>query len=215
MDTPRPERPITLHRFVLSGHCHRVELFLRLLDLPYRTVDVDLAHGEHKRAEFLALNPFGQVPVIDDDGVVLFDSNAILVYLALRYAAESHWLPRDPLGAARVQRWLSAAAGPLASGAATARLIQLFGLQRDASEAIERGHQLFRIIENTLVQQDSPFITGAEATLADIALYSYTAHAPEGKVSLDDYPALRAWLKRIEALPRFTPMPPSRVGPAV
>ena len=118
--TPAPDQPIKLYRFALSGHAHRAELLLSLLGLPFDAIDVDLPKGEHKRPEFLAMNPFGQVPVIDDGGTVVADSNAILTYLALRYGDPS-WLPRDPLGAARVQRWLSVAAGPLAYGPARVR----------------------------------------------------------------------------------------------
>jgi glutathione S-transferase len=210
-DRPRPARPIALYRYALSGHCHRVELFLRLLDLPWQAVDVDLRRAEQKRPEFLALNAFGQVPVIDDDGTIVSDSNAILVYLALCYASPS-WLPRDAAGAARVQRWLSAAAGLLAFGAARARVVQLFGLPQDPQDAIDRAHSLCRVIEQTLALEAMPFITGAEPTIADLALYAYTAHAPEGNVSLDAYPMLRAWLERIEALPGFAAIPASRIG---
>lgn len=206
---PLPARPIVLYRYALSGHCHRAELFLRLLGLPFETREIDLRKAEQKRPEFVALNAFAQVPVIDDDGTVVADSNAILVYLALRYADES-WLPRDPAGAAAVQRWLAAAAGPLAYGAARARVIQLFALQRDAAEPIAAAHALFRVVEASL--GDGGFIAGAAPTIADIALYSYTAHAPEGNVSLADYPRLRAWLQRIEALPGFAPMVSSPVG---
>ena len=92
-----PVTPIRLHRMKLSGHCHRVELFLSLLGLPYETVDVDLAAGAHRQPAFLARNPFGQVPVIEDGALTLADSNAILVYLALRHAPGT-WLPADPLG---------------------------------------------------------------------------------------------------------------------
>ncbi|MEE9160456.1 MAG: glutathione S-transferase N-terminal domain-containing protein, partial [Gammaproteobacteria bacterium] len=71
-----------LYRHALSGHSHRAELFLSLLGLDHSLIDVDLMNGEHKSDKFLKLNPFGQVPVLDDDGVIIFDSNAILVYLA-------------------------------------------------------------------------------------------------------------------------------------
>ncbi len=199
--------PITLYRFPLSGHCHRVELFLRLLDLPYETIEVDLLRGEQKSPAFLALNPFGQVPVIVDEGAVIADANAILTYLALRHAgdASTAWLPRDPLGMAQVQRWLSAAAGPLAFGASVARAIHLFKRPQDPSDAQARAHALLQTMERTL--QATPFLAGTAApTIADIALYSYTAHAPEGGIPLADYPAVRAWLGRIEALPRFLPL---------
>ena len=125
-----PSRPIVLHRMRLSGHSHRVELFLSLLQLPYETVEVDLLAGEHKRPVFVALNCFGQVPVIVDGDVTIGDSNAILVYLDGRYAG-GQWLPRDPVGAAQVQRWLSVAAGALVNGPARARASVLFGAPLD------------------------------------------------------------------------------------
>jgi len=200
---------IKLYSFPRSGHAHRVELMLSLLGLPYELVFVDLAKGEHKQADFLALNAFGQVPVIDDQGVVLADSNAILVYLAQKYG-QGRWLPSDPVGAARVQRWLSVAAGPIAFGPAVARLITVFGAQRNAEEAITRSHALLKVVEQELTA--SPYLAGSEPTIADIAGYSYIAHAPEGNVSLADYPQVRAWLARIEALPGFVGMPRTAVG---
>ncbi|BBN58361.1 glutathione S-transferase [Pseudomonas chlororaphis subsp. aurantiaca] len=200
---------IKLYNFPRSGHAHRVELMLSLLGLPVELVFVDLAKGEHKQAAFLALNSFGQVPVIDDQGVVLADSNAILVYLAQKYG-QGRWLPSDPVGAARVQRWLSVAAGPIAFGPAVARLITVFGAQRNAEEAIDRSHALLKVVEQELTA--SPYLAGSEPTIADIAGYSYIAHAPEGNVSLADYPQVRAWLARIEALPGFVGMPRTAVG---
>lgn len=211
MPPGKPSQPIRLHRHALSGHAHRVELFLHLLGLDHELVEVDLPGGEQRRPEFLALNPFGHVPVIDDGGLIMHDSNAILVYLAMRYGDDA-WLPRDAVGAARVQGWLSAAAGPLATGAAAARWTQVARLQRDPSEAIERAKGLFRIIDETLLAQRSEFLVGARPTIADIAMYTYTAHAPEGNVALDGYRALCAWLRRIEALPGFVPMKASPVG---
>ena len=159
--------PIKFYRYPLSGHAHRVELMLSLLSIPHETVFVDLATGAHKQPAFLALNAFGQVPVIEDRGMAFSDSNAILVYLASQYDETGRWLPRDPARAALVQRWLSVAAGELA---------------------------------------------GEEVTIADIALYSYVAHAPEGNVSLVNYPWVQAWLAQIERLPGFVPMVRSAVG---
>ena len=207
-----PTRPIRLYRFALSGHAHRAEMFLSLMGLPYETVDVDLFKGASRTEDFLRLNAFGQVTVIDDGGEVIADSNAILVYLAQKYDTREsgRWLPRDPVGAARVQRWLSVAAGQLAFGPAAARAIVVFGAQRDPSDAIKRAHSLFMVMEKVLA--DSKFLAATHVTIADVAMYSYTAHAPEGNVSLDEYPNLRAWLARIEALPGFVPIPTSKVG---
>ena len=185
----QPAQPIVLYRFARSGHSHRAELFLSLLGLPVSPVDVDLAGAQHKTPEYLAMNCFGQVPVMRDGEVVVADSNAILVYLATCYGAP-HWLPREPAQAAQVQRWLSVAAGQLAYGPCAARLVT--------------------VLEAELAQRD--WIAGPTVTIADVALYSYTAHAPEGNVSLADYPHLRAWLARIEALPGFVPMPATAAG---
>jgi len=203
MTTPHStSQPITLYGFKLSGHCHRVELLLNLIELPYRYIDVNLRGGEHKKPEFLAMNSFGQVPVIDDHGFKLADSNAILIYLASRYAPQ--WYPPDGLQQAQLQKWFSVAAGSLAYGPAMARRIKIFGSKEDAADAIDRANSLFNVMNAELNYQ--PFLVGAQPTLADIAMYAYTARAPEGDVSLDPFPNVQAWLARVEALPRFVPM---------
>lgn len=192
--------PIRLYHHPLSGHVHRAELFLSLLGLPFEKVHVEFARAEHKSDAFLALNPFGQLPVIEDGDLVIADSNAILVYLALTHDPSGTWYPRDAIGAARVQRWLSVAAGQLASGPAAARVAVLFGRPIDQAPR-DAAARLFALMEQHLAVQ--PFLAAAHPTIADIALYTYTAHAPEGGVALEAYPAMRAWLARIEALPRF------------
>jgi glutathione S-transferase len=196
-------KPIRLYWHPLSGHSHRVELMLSILGLPFEKVVVNLPEREQKTAAFLDKNPFGQVPVIEDGDVTLADSNAILVYLAKRYDKEQRWLPDDARQAAEVQRWLSVAAGPLAQGPALARVTVLFRKPPDAA-ALERAGQLLEILERQLGQQD--FLIGREPTLADVALYTYTAHAPEGGISLQPFGKVRAWLSRIEQLPGFVAM---------
>jgi glutathione S-transferase len=201
---------IKLYGFPLSGHSHRVELMLSLLGLPTDFVLVDLKQAAHKTPEFIAaINSFGQVPAIDDNGVVLADSNAILIYLANTYG-KGQWLPSDPVGQARVQRWLSTAAGQLHAGPASARLATVFGAEVDTVNAITRSHALLKLVEAQLSQ--SRFLAGEQPTIADVAFYTYTAHAPEGNVSLADYPHVRAWLASIEALPGFVGMPRTAVG---
>jgi glutathione S-transferase len=209
----KPAQPIRLYRHVLSGHAHRIELFLSLLGLPCEQIDVDMVRGAHKAPEFTARNnPFGQVPVIEDGDVTLADSNAILVYLATRYDPDGRWLPRDAVGAARVQRWLSVAAGQLAYGPSLARFISLFGARLDLDRAQAIARHLFDVLDKELAAR--PYLAGDAPTIADVALYTYTAHAPEGGVLLEPYGHLRAWLARIEALPGFVPMK-SSLPPAV
>lgn len=205
----RPQAPIRLYTTPRSGHGHRVRLFLSILKIPFETVIVDMAAGDNRRPEYLAKNPFGQVPVIEDGDTTVFDSNAILVYLAKRYGASS-WLPEDPVGASAVQRWLSLAAGPIAYGPCSARLVTVFGAQLDHENAKKIAVKLFGVIETEFAHQ--PFTAGEHATIADLAAYAYIAHAPEGGISLEPYPNLRAWLARVEALPGFVPLPVTKVG---
>lgn len=202
---------ITLHGFQLSGHSHRVQLALSLMGLPHQVVQVDLKNGAHKSPDFLKLNPFGQVPVLDDCGTTLFDSNAILVYLATKYdATDRRWLPSDPKGQADVQAWLSVAAGPIAFGPAAARLITVFGAKYNPADVVDRAHGLLKVMDAQLAARQ--FLVGNSATLADIASYSYISAAPEGNVDLTPYTNVHAWLARVEALPGFVPFQKTPVG---
>ncbi|TGN50847.1 glutathione S-transferase [Paracoccus liaowanqingii] len=203
-DTPHTDAPVILYRHPRSGHCHRVELMLSLLGLPYKTVDLDMAAGAHKAPDHLAISPLGQVPAIDDSGERLSDSNAILTYLVLRHGDAPAWRGRSPVEAAEIQRWLSIAAGEIASGPCAARLVTVFGADLDHPAAMARAHALFAVMETHLTARD--WLAADRVTLADIAGYSYIAHAPEGGVSLDSYPAIRAWLRRIEGLEGFVSM---------
>jgi len=198
-----------LYRTPLSGHCHRVQLFLALIGAAHELVEVDLRRGAHKAPEFLRLNPFGQVPVLDDAGVIVSDSNAILVYLAKKHGRRD-WLPEEPLAAARVQRWLSVAAGELMYGPGAARLITLVKAPYRAEEVIARAHLLLGWMEQSLAQ--GGWLAADRPTLADVALYSYTARAPEGNVDLAPYPQVNAWLRRVEALPGFVPLAGTAIG---
>ncbi|MFY8096168.1 MAG: glutathione S-transferase family protein [Niveispirillum sp.] len=197
-----------LYHHPLSGNAHRARLFLSLLGLPHELVEVDLMAGAHKRPEFLTLNPFGQVPVLEDDGIVIPDSVAILVYLAKKQGGG--WLPEDAQGAAAVQRWLSVSTGDLAFGPAAARLITLLGARLNPDEVITRSHTLLARLEAHLDGRD--WLVGTRPTIADIALYPYLYGAPEGNVDLAAYPRVRAFLARIEGLPGFVPFVRNKVG---
>jgi glutathione S-transferase len=169
--------PMKLYHFPLSGHAHRARLFLSLIGATAEIEDVDLGAGAHKQPDFLALNRFGQVPVLVDGDAVIADSNAILVYLAKTFG-RSDWLPEGPATAA---------------------------------EVIARAHAVLGVIESELTGRT--WIAGtAQPTIADVALYSYIASAPEGNVDLSGYQHVRGWLSRIEALPSFVPFPKTPAG---
>jgi len=199
---------IRIHRHPLSGHAHRVELFASLTGINYELIDVDLLAGEHKQAPFLALNPAAQVPVIEDGDQVVVDSNAILVYLARRYAPD--WLGQDVVAEAELQQFLSLAAGEIAYGPAAARLITVFGAELDAVRTQAVAAAALQRLEQRLSQRH--WLVGDAPTIADVAIYSYVAHAPEGNVSLEAYANVRNWLQRIEALPGFVPMQATKTG---
>lgn len=194
---------IRLHGVPLSGHTHKVELFLRLLELEF-----DYVHAPRETwstEAFGKLNPLRQIPVLEDGDLTLADSNAILVYLAKRYDPAGPWLPVDPAAAAEVQRWLSISAGEVRFGPGMARLVKLLGMPGDLDAAQALAHRLLGVMEHRLSAAD--WLAGPEITLADIACYPYLACAPEGGVDLAPYPAVRAWIGRIEARPGVKPMP--------
>lgn len=199
---------VRIHAFPKSGHAHRAVLFANLAGIAHEVVHVDLAAGEHKTDTFLKLNPNGQVPVLQDGDVTVTDSNAILVYLARKYAPD--FLPTDPALEAQVQKFLTMAAGEIAFGPCAARLVTVFGAGLNVDFAVATAYTAFDRMERHLEGRD--FLVGDRPTIADVAIYSYTAHAPEGNVSLECYPNIRRLLASIEALPGFVPMPETKVG---
>ena len=185
----RSRRPRTsVYSSPLSGHAHRVRLLLSILDLPHKIVDVDMRSGGHKAPEFLARNPLRQMPVIEDDGLTIYDSNAILIYLATRYD-DGTWLPREPVAGATVQRWLGLAAGPIAFGPNRARLASLFKAPVDGEHAKQVAAGLLANLEKEL--SDKAFALGDRPSIADLAAYAYVAVAPEGGIPVDAYPQMR------------------------
>lgn len=199
---------IKIHSFPLSGHAHRVELFASIAGIKHEVNNINLPEGEHKQAPFLALNPLGQVPTIEDGDIVISDSNAILVYLARKYAPD--YLPQDPQLEAEVQKFLTLAAGELAYGPAAARLVTVFNAPIDHDFTKATAAKVLTKLENHMVGRE--FLVGNAPTIADISIYSYTAHAPEGGVSLEPYPNVRRLLANIESLSGFKAMPTTKAG---
>ena len=126
------------------------------------------------------------------------------------FPVPQYFRERERTAEARIQRWLSVAAGQVAYGPAAARLITVFGASFNAEEVIARAHTLLKVMDAELAH--SPFLAGAKPSIADVSNYSYIAHAPEGNVSLEPYPNVRAWLQRIETLPGFVPMQRTAIG---
>ena len=194
---------IRLYDTAVSGHCHRLRLFLSLLGLPYNKFAIDMKAGQHKSKDYLLFSPLGQVPTLVDGTTVITDSTAALVYLALKYGDE-HWLPRDAECAACVQRWLSTASGELYRGPVQARAGKLFGRDVDMDRAIAESERLFTWMDSHLSQRT--WLASTHPTIADVAMYSYIALANEGGLDLAPYPAIQRWLAAVEGLPGFEPV---------
>lgn len=195
---------LTLYGSELSGHVHRVRLLLSLLDLSAGWVE---AGAEvRKSPQFLALNPLGQIPVLVDDGVVIADSNAILLWLVKRYAPDSGWLPENLEEEVAVHQWLAKAAGEIRYGVASARLVVQFNTAENYDSALAVAAKFLPQMEAHLNTRQ--WLVGQRPTLADVACYAYIACAPEGGISLRAYPAINAWLQQVEALPGFVGLPP-------
>ncbi len=188
----------------VSGNCHKVRLMLSLLGRDFEIEPVSLPEGGNRTAEYLALNPLGQIPVLDDDGLVLRDSQAILVYLGGQYGA-GEWWPTAAAEQGEVMQWLSFAANEMWAGPAYARAMLRFGRPGDLAARQDAARQALGQLEARLGAND--WLALGRPTIADVACYPYAGLVEEAEVALDDYPAVRAWCARIEAMPGYLAMP--------
>jgi glutathione S-transferase len=195
---------MTLYEFALSGNCHKIRLMLSLLGLDYRSVIVNGSERQQKSVDFLSMNPFGQVPVLTDDDVIVRDSQAILVYLARKYGNEQ-WLPNEATALAEVAAWLSTAANEVSMGPNRLRLHYKFGRAINSEESRQTAINLLNILQGRLEKYE--WLATDHLTIADIAIYPYIALAPEGRLDLESYPAVTGWVSRIQALPGYVGMP--------
>jgi glutathione S-transferase len=174
-----------------------------MLGLNYEREPIDSTEGETQTVVFKHLNPRGQIPVLVDGETVIWDSMAILVYLARRYGDEQ-WLASDALGEARVMQWLAVSENELLYGLARARVTVRFNKPFDLEQCHRDAKPGLEAMEQRLVQHS--WLATEYPSIADIACYPYVSLANEGRFSLEPYTAVRAWLKRVEGLPGWIPM---------
>lgn len=194
---------LKLYDFPLSGNCYKIRLLLSMLGRPYQRIPTDSTQGETQTTEFKQLNPRGQIPVLIDGDILLWDSMAILVYLARRYGNE-RWLPKDALGEAQVMQWLALSQNELLYGLARARVTLKFNRPFNLEQCQREAVPGLEAMERQLTSQD--WLAADHPSIADIACYPYVALADEAQVSLDPYPRIQAWLKRFEALDGWVPL---------
>jgi glutathione S-transferase len=194
---------LTVYGMKASGNCYKLQLLLGHLGRPYRWIEIDSVVGETRTPEFLARNPNGKVPLLElADGRTLAESNAILCYLA----EGSAYLPADPWQRAQTLQWLFFEQYSHEPYIAVARFIKRWlaadhARQAELPRLHERGYQALAVMEKHLSRQD--FLVETGYGIADMALYAYTHEADVGGFELDNFPAIRTWLARIESQPGF------------
>jgi glutathione S-transferase len=193
---------LLLYDHPLSGNCHKIRMFLSLLGLPYRAEFVDVVNGATRTDWFAKLNPLKQIPVLVDDQVTVQDSQAILLYLAMKYGRD--WISDDPAEMAAIAEWLSYAAKEVSNGPQLARLYHLVGEDIVIEKANAQGLQVLAHLDAVLTGQD--WLCMGRPTIADLAVFPYVAICHEGKLPLNDHPSVVHWIERIAALPGYVPM---------
>jgi len=193
-----------LYNIALSGNCHKVRLILSFLGIEFEIHDLDLGASEQSSDAYLMVNPFGQAPVLDDNGTLIRDSQAILVYLAKKYG-DKQWWPETANELAEIISWLSTAANEIQNGPARLRVHYKFGRPIDFKQATETTNKVLKIIDSHLY--DKVWLVGNKPTIADIAVYPYLALAHEGHIDMTAYNHIHNWKTRFESLTHYLAMP--------
>lgn len=199
-----------LYDYILSGSCYKVRLFLNILGLEYDKAPVDFYPGkDHKKPDFLALNPLGQLPVLVDGELILRDAQSILLYLASRYDDSNTWFPDDAAARGRVAMWTAFGGGEIMAASA-ARLHDILNYPFDIEQQRKNAHAAFVILDDHLAEQEikgCDWLAGAGPTIADIACFPYVALSQDGGIARDEYAAIERWLRRVIELPGYLDMP--------
>ena len=189
-----------------SGNCYKLKLMLNLLGRPYQWVAVDVLKGETRTPGFLRKNPNGKIPVLElDDGTCLWESNAILNFLA----EGTRYLPIEPRLRTQVLQWQFFEQYSHEPNIAVARFIQFYlGMPAERREEyqlrLKEGQRALAVMEQQL--ERTAFLVGEHFSIADITLYAYTHVAHQGGYDLDAYPAIGRWLVRVLNQPGYVGM---------
>ena len=197
---------LRLYDNIESRNGYKVVMLLNHLGTAFERVEVDIFKGESRRPDFLVKNPAGRIPVLElEDGTTLAESGAILWYLA----EGTNFLPKDPIDRAQVLRWICFEQNAHETSVADARFIICHpelcqGREGDVlTEKQKRGNAALALMDQHLDAND--FFAAGRYTIADMALYGYTSVAGDGGFDLSQYPAVGAWMARIEAQPGYVP----------
>ncbi|NEQ69807.1 MAG: glutathione S-transferase family protein [Symploca sp. SIO2D2] len=197
---------LRLYSFLPSGNCYKARLLLAQLAIPYERIEVNILKGESRTPEFLSKNPNGRIPVLEtENGQFLAESNAILFYLS----QGTEFFPQEPFARAKVMEWLFFEQYSHEPYIATSRYwISILGKENEYREALQQkrepGYAALSVMEQHLTNHQ--FLVSDRYTIADISLFAYTHVAEEGGFNLASFPAIQAWLQRVQAQPRYISM---------
>lgn len=195
-----------LYDFLPSGNGYKVRLLLHQLSINYERIEVNILNRETRTPEFLAKNLNGRIPVLEiTPDQVLAESNAIIYYLS----QGTPYFPDQLWEAAQVMQWLFFEQYSHEPYIATSRFwITCLGkpeeYQSQLAQKREPGYAALKVMEQHLQQTD--FFVGSRYTIADIALFAYTHVAHEGGFDLAPFPAIQAWIQRVQSQPRHIPI---------
>ena len=196
----------TLYEMAQSGNCYKCRLAMRQLNIPFERVEVDLAAGEQYRDSFRHMNLNSKVPVLKISATeALPESNAILFFLA----EHSELMPQAALARAQVMQWLFFEQYSHEPYIATVRFWKKFTAnpevwRADIARCMPKGEKALAVMNSHL--GDHLFFVDNRYSIADIALYAYTHVAEDGGYVLNRYPAVQAWLRRVEQTARYVPL---------
>lgn len=193
-----------LYDLELSGNCYKVRLLAALAGIQLEIIPVDFLAGEHKKKPLIDKNPWGEIPILEDGDLILRDSQAMLIYLAVKQAG-AQWWPEEAAQQAQVAQWLFTAANEIQHGPNVARLVDKFGFSFNKDEALLASDRILGLLENHLSQHE--WLALNRPTLAECAVFPYVALAHEGGIQLNAYPGIGRWINRVKALPGFIGMP--------
>jgi len=198
---------IRLYDYLPSGNGYKVRLLLTQLAVPFERVELDIIKGETRTPEFLRKFPNGRIPAVEiEDEKLLFESNAIIAYLA----EGTPFMQIDRFQRAQVLQWLFFEQYSHEPYIASVRYLVIHPEVKDPRRSIietlmrPRGYEALGVMEGHLKSRD--WFVGDRYSIADIALYAYTHVADEGGFDLSNYPATRAWLERVKSQPRHIPI---------
>lgn len=192
---------IRLHGTMASINAYKVRIFLSILGEPYELVDIDMYGGEHKREPYLSLNPFGQMPAMQDGDFAIADSHACLVYLARKYDPDGRWLPSDAQGEAKVAEWLSKSANEVHQGPwmKRAKIRRPDAIKLSDEEIDARCDHVLAIMDAELAKRT--WLALDRASIADISCFAPISMLKVSGYDTDKWPNVTRWLDEVRKLP--------------